>query len=147
MAQNQIDVHVGQRVRIRRMELEITQQRLAKEINVTFQQVQKYERGVNRISASKLFRIAELFSVSVDFFFEGLSEDGSTDLSGFAEEGTPFVRDEISALMTFLSSHEGMELNQAFRKLKRTKVRRDISNLVEAIASAEDEFFSEINDD
>ena len=74
---NHVDAHVGLRVRARRMELGISQQRLAQVLGVAFQQVQKYERGLNRISASRLFQISRALDVPVGFFFEGIEEGTS----------------------------------------------------------------------
>ena len=78
-----VDIHVGARVRLRRIELGMSQERLAAELGLTFQQVQKYERAANRISASRLYHIGKVLDVKVPFFYEGYSDAGS--LSGFAE--------------------------------------------------------------
>ncbi|MEM1138359.1 MAG: helix-turn-helix transcriptional regulator [Pseudomonadota bacterium] len=148
MPNHPIDVYVGRRVRIRRMEMGITQQQLAREIGVTFQQVQKYERGVNRISASKLFRVARLFGVAVDFFFEG-AEDTEIHIAhepGFEESSEAFRHEELEPVLAFLSSHEGMELNRSFKKIPSTKLRREIASLIEAIADAEDDVWTEEQD-
>src|ERR1700740_3260585 len=85
-APNPIDVHVGLQVRLRRKELKISQEKLAETLGLTFQQVQKYERGTNRISASKLFEIARSLRVSIAWFFEGL---GDPQEGREADEGAP----------------------------------------------------------
>src|SRR5579862_3698153 len=89
-APNPIDVHVGLQVRLRRKELKVSQERLAEALGLTFQQVQKYERGANRVSASKLYEIARALHVPVGWFFEGLSIEAQSGLDGDGE--TPFAR-------------------------------------------------------
>src|SRR3954468_5429255 len=78
---NPVDLHVGARIRMRRKLLGVSQERLADQLGLTFQQVQKYERGANRVSASKLYEIARALQTSVAYFFEGLAstENGQTD--------------------------------------------------------------------
>lgn len=137
MARNPIDTHVGTRVRLRRLELGITQQELARHIGVTFQQVQKYERGVNRISASKLFAVSRLFNVDVQFFFEGMGAVEEFQQSGFAEDVEKFDEEAIGQLMDFISSHEGLELNRAFANIQNQSIRRNIAALIEMIADRE----------
>jgi len=99
---NPIDVHVGLQVRLRRKELKISQERLAEALGLTFQQVQKYERGANRISASKLYEIARALQVPIGWFFEGLSDP---TVNNGAERGaeTPFAH-------SFLTTQEGIDL-------------------------------------
>jgi transcriptional regulator with XRE-family HTH domain len=132
---NPIDLHVGARIRMRRKILGISQERLADDLGLTFQQVQKYERGANRVSASKLYEIARSLQSAVAYFFEGLADP--TDLEGMAEAGSQqFVHD-------FLMTPEGLELASLFPKISRPKVRRRILDLVrsmadEGLASGED---------
>src|SRR5579863_10251055 len=96
---NPIDVHVGLQVRLRRKELKISQEKLAETLGLTFQQVQKYERGSNRISASKLYEIARTLRVSMNWFFEGLGDPINGRPDG-VEEDAPYAH-------SFLISQEG----------------------------------------
>lgn len=122
---NPIDAHVGARVRMRRLLLGLSQDKLGEELGVTFQQVQKYERGANRIGASRLFEIARVLTVPVGFFFEGMD---SRTQGGFAEgDQTPLVDD-------FLNSPEGVSLASAFSRIRDTKVRRRVLELVRSLA-------------
>jgi len=123
---NPIDLHVGARIRMRRKILGVSQERLAEDLGLTFQQVQKYERGANRVSASKLYEIARSLQSSVAYFFEGLADP--TDAEGMAETGAEqFVHD-------FLMTPEGLELASLFPKISRGKVRRRILDLVRSMA-------------
>jgi len=135
---NPIDVHVGSRVRMRRMLINMSQEKLGEKLGLTFQQVQKYEKGSNRISASRLFQISQILGVPVQFFFEDLprqavSEGGAAgeDVSGFGEAG------EQTVIMDFLSSSDGLQLNRYFAGIKDPKVRRGIIDLVKTLAQAE----------
>ncbi len=129
---NPIDRHVGSRVRMRRMLVSMSQERLGDALGLTFQQVQKYEKGTNRISASRLQQIAKLLSVPVAYFFEG-APTGDLAVDGFAESTSPaYVSD-------FLATSEGVPLTKAFVRIKDSKVRRRIVDMVEAIAESQDE--------
>lgn len=133
---NPIDVHVGTRVRLRRMLLGMSQEKLGEQLGLTFQQVQKYEKGVNRVGASRLFELAKVLSVKVGYFFEDVpgqsNAEGNPDTgSGFAEPGSDGYSSE------FLGSREGLELNKAFARIADPKVRRTIVDLVRALAAEE----------
>jgi len=119
-----VDVHVGGRVRVRRRLIHMTQETLADLIDVTFQQVQKYERGSNRISASKLFAIAEALEVPISYFFEGLDEIGEKP----ADEGSE------QNIQSFLRTSEGLELARLLPRIARGPLRRRILELVRAAA-------------
>jgi len=121
---NPVDLHVGARIRMRRKILGVSQERLAEDLGLTFQQIQKYERGANRVSASKLYEIAKSLQSSVAYFFEGLAD---TTGEGVAEGGEPYVHD-------FLMTSEGLELAGLFPKITRPKVRRRILELVRSMA-------------
>ena len=124
---NPIDLHVGARVRMRRKILRISQEKLAEELNLTFQQIQKYERGSNRISASKLYEIAKALRTPVPYFFDGLADPSSVPNYGFAEAGPEqFVHD-------FLMTPEGMELAILFPKIPKGRLRRRLLELVRAM--------------
>ncbi len=126
---NPIDRHVGSRVRMRRVLVKMSQERLGDALGLTFQQVQKYEKGTNRIGASRLQQIAKVLSVPVSFFFEGAPSEGSNALTGFEDMS------ESSYVSDFLSTTEGIQLVQAFLRVKDVKVRRRIVDLVEAMAT------------
>lgn len=128
---NPIDAHVGGRVRLRRMLLGMSQEKLAEKLGLTFQQVQKYEKGVNRIGASRLFELAQLLGVGVDFFYEDAPalEGGVAVGSGFADQGGE------NYIVDFLNSREGLELNRAFTRIADPKVRRSVIDLVKSIAN------------
>lgn len=120
-----VDRHVGVRIRMRRKEMGVSQERLAESLGITFQQVQKYERGANRVSASKLYEIARSLSTPVSYFFEGLSDPVTSQ--GFGEPASDaFVHD-------FLVTHEGVELAAIFPRITRGRVRRRILDLVRAM--------------
>jgi transcriptional regulator with XRE-family HTH domain len=123
-----VDRHVGLRIRMRRKELNISQERLAEALGLTFQQVQKYERAANRVSASKLFEIARALNASVAYFYEGLAP-------GDEHETPPAPNLEAHA---FLLTAEGAELATLFPKLGRNRVRRKVLELVRAIVGAEE---------
>ncbi|MET4635567.1 transcriptional regulator with XRE-family HTH domain [Kaistia defluvii] len=128
---NPVDTHVGGRVRLRRMMQGMSQEKLGESLGITFQQIQKYEKGTNRIGASRLQHIAQVLEVPVSFFFE--DAPGSSTEVGFAESRpAAFVTD-------FLTSTEGLQLNKAFVRIKDTKVRRRIVELVRAVAGEETE--------
>lgn len=124
-APNPIDKHVGSRVRMRRMMLSMSQEKLGDALGLTFQQVQKYEKGTNRIGASRLQNIATVLSVPVGFFFDGAPGQGS---NGTADSKSG------SYVVDFLSSSEGLQLNRAFVRISDSKVRRRIVDLVRALA-------------
>lgn len=128
---NPIDRHVGSRVRMRRMMINMSQEKLGEKLGITFQQIQKYEKGTNRIGASRLQQIGNVLGVPVSFFFEGAPvPDAAT--GGFSESASPaYVSD-------FLATSDGLALTKAFMKIKDAKVRRRIVDLVEAIASEEE---------
>lgn len=128
---NPIDVHVGGRIRLRRMMLSMSQEKLGDALGITFQQIQKYEKGSNRVGASRLQHIASILKVPVSFFFED-APGAPTEAQGFSEApGSSYVVD-------FLSSSEGLALNRAFVRISDPKVRRKIVDLVQAIASEEE---------
>jgi transcriptional regulator with XRE-family HTH domain len=130
---NPIDAHVGTRVRLRRMLLGMSQERLGEQLGLTFQQVQKYEKGVNRIGASRLFDMAQVLGVSIQYFYEDLPEQlaSGSMAPGFAE------RPADSYAAEFLSTRDGLELNRAFVRIQDPRVRRSIVDLVRALAGEE----------
>jgi transcriptional regulator with XRE-family HTH domain len=128
---NPIDKHVGSRVRMRRMMLNMSQEKLGDALGLTFQQVQKYEKGTNRIGASRLQQISGILSVPVSFFFEGAPHSPGHS-AGMSEAPSPaYVSD-------FLATSDGLSLTKAFMRIKNTKLRRRIVELVEQIADETD---------
>ena len=125
-----IDRHVGARIRMRRKILGVSQEKLADSLGLTFQQVQKYEKGANRVSASKLYEIAAALQTQVAYFFEGLA-DPSTEIDAKAHGTEQFVHD-------FLMTPEGLELAGIFPRITRPAVRRRILDLVRSMADEEE---------
>ncbi len=111
----------------------MSQERLGELLGLTFQQVQKYEKGVNRIGAGRLFEIAGILGVPVSFFYEDLSGVGSDAAPGFADAKEP------PPVMEFMFSGEGIQLSMAFMRVKDMKVRRKILDLVRSLADGGDE--------
>ena len=128
---NPIDRHVGSRVRMRRMMLGMSQEKLGDALGLTFQQVQKYEKGANRIGASRLQQISQILQVPVSFFFEGVPAQRAERAEGLSEAPSPaYVSD-------FLATSDGLALTKAFVRIKDAKLRRRIVDLVEQIAGEE----------
>ena len=121
---NPIDTHVGSRVRMRRLILSMSQEKLGDAIGLTFQQVQKYEKGTNRMGSSRLQQIANVLQVPVTFFFEGAPDQSKQDGK---TQSPAFVFD-------FLATSDGLALTKAFMRIKDAKLRRSIVKTVEVIA-------------
>jgi transcriptional regulator with XRE-family HTH domain len=121
---NPVDLYVGARVRLRRKFLGLSQQMLAEGVGLTFQQIQKYERGANRISASKLFEISKLLKVPVASFFEGYDTDEYESLYDNQSERSAHA---------FLMSTEGVEIAQAFPRIVSRNTRRKLLELVRSL--------------
>lgn len=129
---NPIDIHVGSRVRLRRNMLGMSQEKLGESLGITFQQIQKYEKGTNRVGASRLQAISTILSVPVSFFFEDAPGHETGGNRGLAEDSsTTYVVD-------FLNSAEGLQLNRAFVKIADARVRRKVVDLVKALAVDDD---------
>jgi len=127
---NPVDKYVGSRVRMRRIMLGLSQEKLGDALGLTFQQIQKYEKGTNRIGASRLHQIADILQVPVSFLFEG-GPTSSTTVEGLGEAPSPaYVSD-------FLATSEGLALTRAFTKITDAKLRRSIVDLVEQIAGTQ----------
>ena len=127
---NPIDVHVGSRVRLRRMLMGMSQEKLGEHLGLTFQQIQKYEKGINRIGASRLFDLSQVLAVPVQYFYEELP-------AGVAESGAAGSGERPSENYTveFLGSREGLELNKAFARIGDLRIRRAIVELIRSLAS------------
>ncbi|OQW60404.1 MAG: hypothetical protein A4S17_00475 [Proteobacteria bacterium HN_bin10] len=126
---NSVDVRLGQRVRARRLDLGMSQERLAELLGVTFQQVQKYEKGVNRIAASRLYDICIALETTVARVFEDIGRGAMTGAHGRAETS--------SAVDGVLATSEGSQLITLFASIKSPKVRRRVVELVKAMASGD----------
>ena len=127
---NPVDRHVGSRVRMRRIMLGMSQEKLGEGLGLTFQQIQKYEKGTNRIGASRLQRISEILQVPVSFLFEG-APGGTANAEGVSDAPSPaYVAD-------FLATSEGLALIRAFTNVPDIKLRRAIVDLVQQIGGRE----------
>ena len=129
-APNPVDKYVGSRVRMRRIMLGMSQEKLGEALGLTFQQIQKYEKGTNRVGASRIQQISEVLQVPVSFLFEG-GPTGNAGAQGFEGASPTYVSD-------FLATSEGLALTRAFTRIADAKLRRSIVDLVEQIAAQED---------
>lgn len=130
---NPTDIHVGSRIRMRRNILGMSQEKLGEHLGITFQQIQKYEKGTNRVGASRLQAIASILDVPVSFFFADAPGGETHELTGMSEgRSANFVVD-------FVNSAEGLQLNRAFARITEPKIRRRIIDLVKALAQDDSE--------
>lgn len=131
-----VDVHVGQRIKMRRCMMGISQEKLAAEIGLTFQQIQKYERAANRVSASKLYDFAQALNVPVSYFYQGYNEMNAADTPyGFADnnqEGFDGQESELDQDQIF--SKETYELLREYYSIKNPQKRKDLYNIVKTFA-------------
>ena len=130
-APNPVDKYVGSRVRMRRVLLGMSQEKLGEALGLTFQQVQKYEKGTNRISASRLQQISKTLKVPPSFFFDG-APTGELQKSGFAEDPLSLQ------VVDFLSTTEGLQLNRAFTRIHDHRIRRKIVDLIVTLANSDE---------
>jgi len=126
-----VDLHVGTRIRIRRQLMNMSQERLGNSLGVTFQQVQKYERGTNRVGASRLWDISRVLDVPISFFYDGRDNDFEYTQ---AAEG-----DQMPIIYDFINSSDGVALAKAVSKIKNKAVRRQILELARSLADTDDE--------
>lgn len=134
-----VDVHVGKRLRLRRALLGLSQEQLAAAVGVTFQQIQKYERGSNRVSASRLFDIARVLGVPISFFFEDIGDDVTAnrptqnlpEMAGLAEMPTPAYEGDPMA------KNETLELVRSYWKLPSTEMRKHVLDLLRSMCRRE----------
>ncbi|MGD0190784.1 MAG: helix-turn-helix domain-containing protein [Rhizomicrobium sp.] len=124
---NPIDAHVGSRVRLRRMLIGMSQEKLGELLGLTFQQIQKYEKGANRIAAGRLYQVAHILGVSVGYFYEGI-----LDQSPGASE--TLQTNAVPPVIEFLSNGEGLQLSLAFMRIEDTDVRKRVLDLVKSLA-------------
>ncbi|MDG1438385.1 MAG: helix-turn-helix domain-containing protein [Emcibacteraceae bacterium] len=125
-----VDIHVGARVRLRRTLLGISQEKLGKALGLTFQQVQKYERGANRIGSSRLFQLSRILDVPVSFFFDEMTTDTTKKADGMAEGNKQVF--EVDKL----SRRETLELVRAYYKITDPTVRKKIFEMVKAVGNS-----------
>lgn len=121
---NPTDIYVGTRVRMRRKMMGLSQEKLGEKLGITFQQIQKYEKGTNRVGASRLQDMSKALEVPISFFFPDSSP--GADGMGMQEEGAAFMMD-------FMSTAEGLELSRAFVRIRSSKLRRKVLELVRAM--------------
>jgi len=126
-----IDKEIGTRVRMRRISIGMSQEKLGEMLGLTFQQVQKYEKGMNRISVGRLVDIAKILGVEIHFFFDGI-KSGKAE-PGFAEDNSPAYIADV------MSTPEGLQLIRTFTGIKSAKVRKSIVQLVASLAAQEEE--------
>ncbi len=133
-----VDVHVGARIRLRRTLLGMSQERLGDALGLTFQQVQKYERGANRVGASRLFDLSRILDVPINFFYENMTDATSAGgaaprmATGFAEQQDGFGTDDT------LSKRETLELVRAYYRIVDPNVRKRMYDLMRSMAPTED---------
>lgn len=127
-----MDVHAGSRLRLRRMVIGMSQEKLAERMGISFQQIQKYEKGTNRIGASRLWQLARILDVPVQFFFDDASIDVEPPIDSIG--GSNAV---ATALIDFLQSRDGLQLNQAFVRISDPKVRKKLVELAQTLADDE----------
>lgn len=144
---NPIDRYVGTRVRLRRCMLGLSQERLAEELGITFQQVQKYEKGLNRIGASRLWDLAQVLGVSVDFFFDKMDEvsqnSSPRNISGFRlsdVDDLPFISPDI------LSRRDVIELIRYYTQITNPKISHNVLELIKSLSSIDDMYNYSIDD-
>jgi transcriptional regulator with XRE-family HTH domain len=123
---NPIDGQVGNRLRLRRMMIGMSQEKLGELLGLTFQQVQKYEKGVNRIGAGRLFEIARILGVPIQYFYESVTEQ-LANAPGFGER-------DSQPVLEFVSSGDGLQLSLAYMRIKDSKVRKRVLDLVKSLA-------------
>lgn len=125
-----VDIHVGSRVRLRRTLLGMSQEKLGKALSLTFQQIQKYERGANRIGSSRLYQLSRILDVPVSFFFDDMTEAVTGKGRGMSEGGSQTF--EVDKL----SRRETLELVRAYYKIAEPTVRKKIFEMVKAVGNA-----------
>ena len=131
---NAVDVHVGKRIRLRRTLLGMSQEQLGNALNITFQQVQKYERGANRVSASRLWDISQIIDVPINYFFEDMSE--TTEKSSPRKMTASTASDlELDDATDPMARRETLELVRTYYSIEQPHVRRRISDMVKSIAT------------
>ncbi|XDZ70142.1 helix-turn-helix domain-containing protein [Alphaproteobacteria bacterium LSUCC0744] len=132
---NEIDMHVGKRVRLRRTLLGMSQEQLGAELNITFQQVQKYERGANRIIASRLWDISQILDVPISYFFDDMSENTMRSSPSWVSRGDVMDAMTSQPLKDPMARRETLELVRAYYTIEKPAVRKRIAEMVKSIAT------------
>ena len=131
---NAVDVHVGKRVRLRRTLLGMSQEQLGASLNITFQQVQKYERGANRISASRLWDISQILDVQISYFFDDMTDDTKRSSPRRVSRGENIEFDD-DIVRDSMARRETLELVRTYYSIESSKVRKRISEMVKSLAA------------
>jgi transcriptional regulator with XRE-family HTH domain len=126
---NYVDQHIGARIRLRRLTANVSQESLAEKLNITFQQIQKYEKGVNRVAASRLWDLAHALEVPVGYFFEGLED-------GVAAQGMSEARGD-EPVFDLIASPDGALLAAAYASIESPRVRRGLLELMRALSDGQ----------
>ena len=124
-------MHVGSRLRTRRIVVGMSQEKLGDQLGLTFQQVQKYEKGLNRIGASRLYAISRILGTSIQYFFEDLP----SDIKDGGDPASKPVTEEENQMARFVNSPEGVQLNLAFSRIQDSATRRRLTELVRTLAA------------
>jgi transcriptional regulator with XRE-family HTH domain len=127
---NPIDVHVGRKLQLRRTLLGLSQERLGDLIGLTFQQVQKYESGANRVSSSRLYDIARVLDIGIPYFFEGMSAEVEGQSPGHLQGAVPLVSDDEKNPM---ARRETLELVRAYYQIKNPRIRKQLVDLTRSL--------------
>lgn len=131
MQPHPVDIHVGRRLRSRRTILGMSQEEIGQAVGITFQQVQKYERGLNRIGSSRLFEFSCLLGVNVSYFFEDLSKDSE---GNFTSNNSALAEDTVNFEHEQLNNKEVLTLVRAYYGIKDATVRKKIMSLIKTLS-------------
>ena len=129
-----IDVHVGQRLRVRRSLLGMSQEKLAEAIGLTFQQIQKYERGINRVSAGRLFQFSKILDVPVAYFYDSVGSDAPTPVSGLSDN----QQEAFGGEEDVMQRRETIDLVRSYYSITDPSKRKEILRFVKAMTNTED---------
>lgn len=138
MEPHPVDIHVGRKLRSRRTILGMSQEEIGDAVGITFQQVQKYERGLNRIGSSRLYEFSQILGVGVSYFFEDLTTEASGAITGLAESSSPFEHEQ-------LNNKEVLSLVRSYYGIKDPQVRKKVLSLIKTIANEKDDVISEVS--
>ena len=131
---NPVDIHVGERLKSRRSLLSMSQEKLADAVGITFQQVQKYERGTNRVSASRLWQFSKVLSVPISYFFENYSEKGDAKTLAFGLADNE--QEGFLAEADLMSKKETIDLVREYYSIPDEKMRRDLLKMIKTMAAS-----------
>ncbi len=126
-----VDVHVGQRLRVRRSLLGLSQEKLAEAIGLTFQQIQKYERGINRISAGRLYQFSKILSVPISYFYDNLAGPSSGNIAQGLSDNE---QEEFGGEQDLMQSKETLDLVRTYYSIEDQEMRKDIFKFIKSMA-------------